>query len=90
MNNTLWCWENYFNISGQTLSKFALACALIFMLVDAMRKRKRRKRQNDEGPIAEANARERHEWRYFWWGMNFLKIVASVYFILTVIKFLLA
>jgi hypothetical protein len=88
MNNIVWCWETYFNVSNQTLSKIALVCTFVFCLVEFLRKRKRDKIQSNEGPIAEANARERHDWRYFWWSYQALKIVIAIYFIVTIVKFL--
>ena len=90
MNNTVWSWENFINIHSATLSKIAVLCMFVFVLFNMYKKRIKRKSQSKEGPIAEANARERHQWRYFWWLVEFSRYVIGAYFIVWVVKFLLA
>ncbi|MDH0309973.1 hypothetical protein ACN9PN_03375 [Klebsiella pasteurii] len=41
-----------------------------------------------EPAIAQANARERYQWRYFRWGWRVLQIVCGLYLLIILIQFL--
>lgn len=51
--------------------------------------RRKQKKQVLEPAIAQANARERYQWRYFRWGWRVLQIVCGFYLLITLIQFLL-
>lgn len=51
--------------------------------------RSKQKKPSLEPAIAQANARERYQWRYFRWGWRVLQIVCGFYLLITLIQFLL-
>lgn len=50
---------------------------------------RRKKKKGYDSAIAEANARERHEWRYLRWGWQAIRVAAAVYIFVQLIQFLL-
>lgn len=50
---------------------------------------RRKKKKRYDSAIAEANARERHEWRYLRWGWQAIRVAAAVYIFVQLIQFLL-
>ena len=50
---------------------------------------RRKKQKRYDSAIAEANARERHEWRYLRWGWQAIRVAAAVYIFVQLIQFLL-
>jgi len=49
----------------------------------------RRKKQPAESAIAQADARERHKWRYLRWGFRIIQIACALYFVQMLIQILL-
>jgi len=47
-----------------------------------------KRRKHSESAIEEADARERHEWRYLRWGVRTIQIAATVYIFVELIQFL--
>ena len=45
--------------------------------------------KHTESAIEEADARERHKWRYLRWGVRTIQIAATVYMFAMLIQFLL-
>lgn len=60
---------------------------ILFLWVINEARRKKKKRY--DSAIAEANARERHEWRYLRWGWQAIRVAAAVYIFVQLIQFLL-
>lgn len=52
--------------------------------------RKKRKKVPVDPAIADADARERHRWRYLIAAYRIIQLVIALYFIRTLIRFLLA
>lgn len=69
------------------LLKTIVAAILVLWAVDALRAK--RKKEHSDPAIAEADARERHQWRYVRWGFRVIQIACSMYFVLLAIKFIL-
>ena len=61
---------------------------LILWVIDEFRARKR-KYSDPAIEAAEANARERYEWRYLRWGWQAIRVAAAVYIFVQLIQFLL-
>ncbi|QJT83822.1 hypothetical protein C0557_21320 [Kosakonia sp. MUSA4] len=68
--------------------KAIVVAILALWAIDVLRTKRRK--QHSDPAIAEANARERHDWRYFRWGFRIMQIACALYFILSAIKFILA
>lgn len=68
------------------LQKTIIAFILVLWVIREFRKKKKR---HSAPAIEEADARERHEWRYLRWGFRVLKIAATVYIVVQLIQFLL-
>lgn len=61
---------------------------LAFWLRDALKAR--RKKRSADPAIAQADARERHAWRYVRWGVRGIQIACALYFVRMLIQILLA
>lgn len=48
----------------------------------------KQKQRSLEPAIAQANTRERYQWRYFRWGWRVLQIVCGLYLLIILIQFL--
>ena len=48
-----------------------------------------KRKKHSESAIEEADARERHEWRYLRWGVRTIQIAATVYIVVELIQVLL-
>ena len=48
-----------------------------------------KKKKLSHSAIEEADAKERHEWRYFRWGWRAIQMAATVYIIIQLVQFLL-
>ena len=59
---------------------------LILWVIDVVR---RKKKKRYDSAIAEANARERYEWRYLRWGFRTIQVAATVYIFVQLIQVLL-
>ena len=70
------------------LLKAIVAGLLVLWVVGVLRKKQQKK--HSDPAIAEADARERYQWRYvsrvFW----VIKVICMLYFVLSMIKFILA
>jgi uncharacterized membrane protein len=89
MNNSIRSWESAFTLDSAILLKVVAFLLLALWIHGILRRRKNLlKRRFLVGAIAEANARERHQWRYFHRALLVLKIACSVYFMGTLIKYL--
>ena len=88
MHNTSWSWETHFNIDSLVLLKILVVLIIIIGVRETLRWR-RRKRQDPGGAISQANARERHEWRYVRRAFTLIQIAFGLYILGSLIQFLL-
>ena len=88
MHNTSWSWETHFNIDSLVLLKILVVLIIIIGVRENLRWR-RRKRQDPGGAISQANARERHEWRYVRRAFTLIQIAFGLYILGSLIQFLL-
>ncbi|WP_340138743.1 hypothetical protein [Enterobacter kobei] len=58
------------------LEKTIVIFLLILWIISAFRARKRK---CSDPAIESADARERHEWRYFRWGFRTIQVAATIY-----------
>jgi hypothetical protein len=72
-------------VDNPILQKTIIIFILILWVIDGVRKRKKRY----DSAIAEANARERYEWRYLRWGWQAIRVAAAVYIFVQLIQVLL-
>ncbi|EFO0980970.1 hypothetical protein DX649_24420 [Escherichia coli] len=70
------------------LLKAIVAVILALWAADALRTK--RKKEHSNPAIADADARERHQWRYARWGLRLIQIACALYFVLSAIKFILS
>ncbi|ELH8607870.1 hypothetical protein ACV6DN_18920 [Enterobacter asburiae] len=68
------------------LQKTIIIFVLILWVINEVRGKKKKRY---DSAIAEANARERHEWRYLRWGWQAIQVAAAVYIFVQLIQFLL-
>lgn len=68
------------------LQKTIIIFILILWVIDGVR---RKKKKRYDSAIAEANARERYEWRYFRWAWQAIRVAAAVYIFVQLIQVLL-
>ncbi|MGN2428764.1 MULTISPECIES: hypothetical protein [Klebsiella] len=68
------------------LQKIIIILILVLWVIDEFRTKKR---QRSAPAIEEADARERHEWRYLRWGFRALQVAATVYIFVQLIQLLL-
>lgn len=68
------------------LQKTIVLFILALWVIDQFRTKRRK---HTESAIEEADARERHEWRYLRWGVRTIQIAATVYIFVVLIQFLL-
>ena len=68
------------------LQKTIIIFILILWVIDEVR---RKKKKRYDSAIAEANARERYEWRYLRWGFRTIQVAATVYIFVQLIQVLL-
>ncbi|WP_274243033.1 MULTISPECIES: hypothetical protein [unclassified Enterobacter] len=59
---------------------------LVLWVIDVVR---RKKKKRYDSAIAEANARERYEWRYLRWSWQAIRVAAAGYIFVQLIQFLL-
>ncbi|MFS7244689.1 hypothetical protein AB6880_03110 [Rahnella inusitata] len=88
MENTSWSWETHFDIDSLVLLKI-LVVLIIFIWIRETLRWRRRKRQDPGGAISQANARERHQWRYVRWVFILIKTAFGLYMLGSLIQFLL-
>lgn len=69
------------------LQKTLITFILVLWVIHEFREKKAKR---SAPVIEEADARERHEWRYLRWGFRLLQIAATVYFLTQLIQFLLS
>ena len=68
------------------LQKTIIIFILILWVIDGVRKKKKKRY---DSAIAEANARERCEWRYLRWDWPAIRVAAAVYIFVQLIQVLL-
>lgn len=88
MENTSWSWETHFDIDSLVLLKI-LVVLIIFIWIRETLRWRRRKRQDPGGAISQANARERHQWRYVRWVFILIQTAFGLYMLGSLIQFLL-
>ncbi|CAM3348625.1 TPA: hypothetical protein ACGBUC_001960 [Klebsiella variicola] len=66
--------------------KTIVSFILILWVIDVFRTRKRKR---FDPAIEAADARERHQWRYFRWAFRIIQVVAGVYIFVQLIQVLL-
>ncbi|NMC24728.1 hypothetical protein I2123_22475 (plasmid) [Rahnella inusitata] len=66
-----------------------LVVLIIFIWIRETLRRRRRKRQDPGGAISQANARERHQWRYVRWVFILIQTAFGLYMLGSLIQFLL-
>ena len=88
MENTSWSWETHFDIDSLVLLKILVVLIIFFCFLETLRRR-RRKRQDPGGAISQANARERHQWRYVRWVFILIQTAFGLYMLGSLIQFLL-
>lgn len=88
MENTSWSWETHFDIDSLVLLKI-LVVLIIFIWIRETLRGRRRKRQDPGGAISQANARERHQWRYVRWVFILIQTAFGLYMLGSLIQFLL-
>lgn len=92
MENTSWSWETHFDIDSLVLLKILVVLIIIIWIWFWSRetlRRRRRKRQDPGGAISQANARERHQWRYVRWVFILIQTAFGLYMLGSLIQFLL-
>nr|WP_306421573.1 hypothetical protein [Enterobacter quasiroggenkampii] len=75
-----------FLVDNPIFLKTIIIFILILWVIDVVR---RKKKKRYDSAIAEANARERYEWRYLRWGWQAIRVAAAVYIFVQLIQFLL-
>ncbi|MFP2690503.1 hypothetical protein ACLETS_04695 [Enterobacter ludwigii] len=79
--DTLRCyWDVFFNAYGSLLTKTVLVLLLVWWWCQTLQ-RFRKEAPDATGPIAEANARERYQWRYLRWALSSIQGILSLYII---------
>jgi len=73
-------------VDNPILQKIIIIIILVLWVIDVFRTKKKR----TDPAIEEADARERHEWRYLRWGFWAVKVAATVYIFVQLMQFLLA
>lgn len=68
------------------LQKTTIILVLILWGINEFRTKKKK---HYDPAIEEADARERHEWRYLRWGARAVQIAAAVYIVVPLVEFLL-
>jgi hypothetical protein len=69
------------------LHKVIVILLMILWACDILRRKK--KKQNLDPAIAQANAAERYHWRYLRWGWRLLQLVCCCYLLVMAVKILL-
>ncbi|ELY2797545.1 hypothetical protein SNN58_001006 [Cronobacter dublinensis] len=85
MNSSQYLWEA---LNSPLVIKFVLVLLIALCCYDMLRKR--RKQQQRAGVIMDADARERHEWRYARRALKGVQIMLLGWFLWTLIRALLA
>jgi hypothetical protein len=67
-------------VDNPILQKTIIIFILILWVIDGV---------SYDSAIAEANARERYEWRYLRWGWQAIRVAAAVYIFVQLIQVLL-
>nr|WP_306580646.1 hypothetical protein [Enterobacter quasiroggenkampii] len=75
-----------FLVDNPIFLKTIIIFILILWVIDVVR---RKKKKRYDSAIAEANARERYEWRYLRWSWQAIRVAAAVYIFVQLIQFLL-
>lgn len=70
----------FFNAYGSLLTKTVLVLLLVWWCHQTLQ-RFRKEAPDATGPIAEANARERYQWRYLRWALSSIQGILSLYII---------
>ncbi|NDO83844.1 hypothetical protein CJP72_24830 [Citrobacter sp. NCU1] len=68
------------------LQKTVITVILVLWVINEFRTKKKKQ---SAPAIEEADARERHEWRYIRWGWRAIQMAATVYIVVQLIQFLL-
>ena len=66
-----------------TLKVFAGLAAIVSVWLDF---RPKKRKQNTDPAIAEADERERHAWRYSRWGLRTIQFLLGIYLLWLVIR----
>lgn len=69
-----------------SLNKIILAVLLVFWVWLFLKKRKKQQTINPDPAIAEANARERYNWRYLRWCFRAVQFVCVAWIVWTYLK----
>lgn len=86
MNSSQYLWEA---LNSPLVIKFVLVLLIALCCYDVLRKR-RKKQQQRAGVIVDADARERHEWRYARRALKGAQIIFFCWLLWTLIRALLA
>lgn len=78
-------WESLF-VDYLILQKTVITVILVLWVMNEFRTKKIK---HSDPAIEEADARERHEWRYLRWGGRAIHMTAAVYIFVQLIQFLL-
>jgi ABC-type Fe3+ transport system permease subunit len=87
MENTSWSWETHFDIDSLVLLKILVVLIIFIWIRETLRRRE--ERQDPGGAISQANARERHQWRYVRWVFILIQTAFGLYMLGSLIQFLL-
>ena len=68
------------------LQKTIIIFILVLWIIGEFRTKKKKR---SDPAIEDADARERHEWRYLRWGLRAIQVTATVYIFVQLIQFLL-
>lgn len=68
------------------LQKTIIIFILVLWIIDQFRTKNKKR---SDPAIEDADARERHEWRYLRWGFRAIQVAATVYIFVQLIQFLL-
>ena len=68
---------------------FQKAVVILVLIVWVINEFRVKKKKHSDPAIEEANARERHQWRYLRWGFRAIHMVAAVYIFVQLIQFVL-
>lgn len=68
------------------LRKTVIVVILILWVINELMTKKKK---HSDPAVEEADARERHEWRYLRWGGRVIQIAAIVYIVVQLMQFVL-
>ena len=88
--DTLRCyWDSFFTAYGSLFTKIVLFILLIWLCHDFLR-RIRKSHPDSDDPIAQADAKERYQWRFQLWSLRTVQLLCLFSLFYMLIKVLFA